>query len=164
MWTGIALCYVICELDMMDWWCIGADCCCVELLLAAAAWLLLTAALDAGAVFFLTTDADAVVQVSSVLCHSVKPARQQVSKTGRQQPCRCRSADSRQLCDRILLYWNAWNVCVIPVYGPASRPFPLYFRPYLIVFVYPFIPLPVPLPAAPLPLPLPVKWYGTGDG
>jgi hypothetical protein len=60
---------------------------------------------------------------------------------------------------RLDMYWmlHVYNDYVIPLYGPASRPFPLYFCSYLFVFVFMFIPLPVPLPAVPLPLPLPVK-------
>jgi hypothetical protein len=42
-----------------------------------------------------------------------------------------------------------WNVCVITVYGLTSRLFPSYFRPYLFVFVYPFILPPVPFPLLP---------------
>jgi hypothetical protein len=46
--------------------------------------------------------------------------------------------------------------CCIGWWMPGMlRPFPLYFRPYLIVFVYPFIPLPViPLPVCPAPVPV----------
>jgi hypothetical protein len=71
--------------------------CCVELLLAAAAWLLLTAVLDAGA----------VVQVCCVtVCN------QQVSKTGSQQPCRCRSASVGVVRLYVLVWVVAWCVCV----------------------------------------------------
>jgi hypothetical protein len=57
---------------------------------------------------------------------------------------RCRTLDSK--CSLEL---------VIPVYGPSSRPFPLYYHSCLFAFIYLFIPLPVLLPSL-------VKKHGMG--
>jgi hypothetical protein len=139
---------VICELELLyvmwfvnwTWWIDGA------LVLTAAVlnycWLLLPGScwlLHWMLVLFFFWQQMLVLLCKCAVsqCATSKSARQVDSnRAGAGQPsasvgvfcmywCGWWRGASVSLCDRILLYWNAWNVCVIPVYGPASRPFPL---------------------------------------
>lgn len=63
------------------------------------------------------------------------------------------------------LLWTCSGVFerVIPVFHLSFRPFLLYFRSYLFVFVFPSISIPMPFPAILFPLPFPVEKYGNGN-